>query len=102
MNMLRFCLVTACAFYLGGCSEYLDRRDTIRRSSGEAVQHNIATHVIDPWPKQAFVDPKTTSGERAQRAVERYRNPGAGSGSGSAQTALPVIRGGDQGQARLF
>ena len=29
---------------LGGCSEYLDRRDTIAKSGGNAVATNIVTH----------------------------------------------------------
>ena len=28
---------------LGGCSEYLDRRDTIARSGGNAVATNVVT-----------------------------------------------------------
>ncbi len=86
------------AAFLGGCSEYLDRRDTLRRNTGEAVQHNIVMHQIDPWPVQAFVVPRTTSGEKTQRAVERYRNPGAG--SSLTQTITPATRSGDLPQPR--
>lgn len=46
---------------LGGCSEYLDRRDTIARSGGNAVATNIVTHMV------AFNGPKM------QSAIERYR-----------------------------
>ena len=99
LQSARFYIGLACAVCLGGCSEYLDRRDTIKMSAGEAVQNNVAMHVIDPWPRQAFVIPRTTNGERSQRAVERYRNPGAG--SASAQTATPVNRNSDQAQPRL-
>ena len=102
LQSARFCIGVACAVQLGGCSEYLDRRETIRMSAGEAVQNNVAMHVIDPWPRQAFMIPRTTNGERSQRAVERYRNPGAGAGSniGSAQTGTPVLR--DQPQPKVF
>lgn len=95
----RFYISVACTVCLGGCSEYLDRRDTVRMSAGEAVQNNVITHIIDPWPRHAFVVPRTTNGERSQRAVERYRNPSAG--SAPIQTAPPVIRSGDQAQPRL-
>ena len=99
-GMVRSSIVIASALYLGGCSEYLDRRDTLRRGTGEAVQNNVVVHTIDPWPRQAFIVPRTTSGERTQRAVERYRNPG--SASGSAQTPPPVIRSGELAQPRLY
>ena len=97
---IRSSVVIASALYLGGCSEYLDRRDTLRQSAGEAVQNNVIVHSIDPWPRHAFIVPRTTSGERTQRAVERYRNPGAG--SGSAQTPTTVIRSGDVAQPRIY
>ena len=38
---------------LGGCSpygEYLDRRDTIALSGGNAVATNAVTQMVDPWP----------------------------------------------------
>ena len=45
---------------LGGCSEYIDRRDTIALSGGNAVATNTVIHMVDPWP-------------RMQGAFERYR-----------------------------
>jgi ABC-type uncharacterized transport system auxiliary subunit len=33
---------------LGGCSEYLDRRDTIAKSGGNAVATNVVTQMVDP------------------------------------------------------
>jgi hypothetical protein len=97
-GMVRCSIVIASALYLGGCSEYFDRRDTLRRSAGEAVQNNVIVHTIDPWPRHAFIVPKITSGERTQRAVERYRNPGAG--LGSAQMPPTATRSGDLAQPR--
>ena len=91
--------LAGCAAFLGGCSEYHDRRDTLRRNTGEAVQNNIVMHQIDPWPVHAFVVPRTTSGEKTQRAVERYRNPGAA--SSSTQTTSPAPRSGDLAQPRV-
>ena len=44
------------AAFLGGCSEYLDRRDTLRRSTGEAVQNNIVTQAQQAyWSQTSFV-----------------------------------------------
>ena len=96
----RVCLVAVCFLNLSGCSEYLDRRDTVARNAGEAVQNNIVRHTVNPWPRHAFVIPRTTSGERSQRAVERYRNPNPG--SGSTQSVPPTIRSGDLAQQRPF
>lgn len=70
-------------FGLTACQDpYLARRDTLTIGSGEAVHANIVKQVIDPWPAHAQqIEPKM-NGERAQHAMERYRNPGAGSGAG--------------------
>ena len=38
---------------LGGCSEYLDRRDTIALSGGNAVATDVVTHMVDPWRVRA-------------------------------------------------
>lgn len=36
----------------GGCGrQYMDRSDRIEPTAGDAVQANIVTHVIDPWPQ---------------------------------------------------
>jgi hypothetical protein len=69
---------------LAACQDpYLARRDTLTVGSGEAVHANIAKQVIDPWPAHAQRIEPTMNGERAQRAMERYRNPGAGPGAGA-------------------
>lgn len=68
---------------LAACQDpYLARRDTLTIGSGEAVHANIAKQVIDPWPAHAQRIEPTMNGERAQHAMERYRNPGAGQGGG--------------------
>lgn len=66
---------------VGGCTDYLARRDTLILESGDAVQANIARQVIDPWSREGRQLERTTDGERAQHAVERYRNPQAGAGN---------------------
>ncbi len=73
---------------LAACQDpYLARRDTLTIGSGDAVHANIAKQVIDPWPAHAQRIEPTMNGERAQHAMERYRNPGAGPGAG----ALPPV-----------
>lgn len=52
---------------LGGCNEYLERREGIAATSGDAVRANIAAHVVDPWPPGAR-DPNIVL--RAERLVE--------------------------------
>lgn len=69
------------------CTDYLARRDSLALGAGDAVQTNIVTHTIDPWPRHAFSTTPTTSGDRAARAIERYRNPQTGSPA-SAPAAL--------------
>lgn len=60
-------------FALPGCAQYLDRKDTVVFSAGNAVQTNQLAHIIDPWPRHAR-DPRILSnGQRMQGAIERYR-----------------------------
>lgn len=55
------------------CAQYLDRKETAAFSAGNAVQTNVATHVIDPWPLHAWNTRIAFDGERAQRSMERFR-----------------------------
>lgn len=59
---------------LCGCSEYLDRRDTIAKSGGNAVATNIVTHMVDPWPRASANRNIAFNGVRIESAFERYRN----------------------------
>ena len=72
-QMLKVLAVAGAAAGLTACSDYLDRRDSLYLGAGEAVQTNIVTHRIDPWPVHAQRVYAETSGERMQRAVEAYR-----------------------------
>jgi hypothetical protein len=58
---------------LCGCSEYLDRRDTIARSGGNAVATNMVTQMVDPWPRESAYRNIAFNGQRMQGAFERYR-----------------------------
>ena len=40
-----------CVAALAGCSEYLDRRDTISLNGGNSVATNEVTQMVDPWPR---------------------------------------------------
>jgi len=74
-------LLSLAASALGGCANapydphgYLDRRDTIELSAGDANASNIAMQMIDPWPAYAGNKNIASNGQRVQAAVQRYRN----------------------------
>lgn len=68
-------LVAALSVGLAGCSanEYVDRRETLLASSGEANARNLIVHTIDPWPREAFDARIADSGQRAAKGIKRYR-----------------------------
>ena len=60
---------------VGGCSQlYLDRRDAIALSAGDANAANQAVQVIDPWPRRSGNTNLVFNGQRMQAAAERYRS----------------------------
>ena len=58
---------------LGGCSEYLDRRDSIALSAGNAVVTDKVTQMVDPWPRDSANRNIAFNGVRMETAIERYR-----------------------------
>jgi len=58
---------------LSGCSEYLDRRDTLSLAGGDAVATNEVTQMVDPWPRVSAQRNIGFNGERMENAVQRYR-----------------------------
>jgi hypothetical protein len=58
---------------LTGCSDHLDRRDTIAVSAGNSKAANAAIHTIDPWPRHAFARSQPTDGQRAAQMMQNYR-----------------------------
>src|SRR5262249_25740872 len=65
-------LATALAI-LGGCSEYIDRRETIALPGGNAVATNVVTHMVDPWPRESANRNIAFNGAKIEGAFERYR-----------------------------
>src|SRR5271163_4061729 len=64
----------ALAATLAGCSDlYMDRRDSIALSAGDAVAANQTAQMYDPWPAHSGNVNHATNGQRMQSAVERYR-----------------------------
>jgi len=86
---LRSGLALAVILTVSGCTDYLKRRDTLNLESGEAVQANMAVHVIDPSPPASARIVRDTDGERLQHGIERYRNPQSGFGGGTGGTSIP-------------
>jgi hypothetical protein len=107
-NALRTFALGALLVVLGGCSEYLDRRDTIAQSGGNAVATNVVTQMVDPWPRESADRNIAFNGVRMESAFERYRNNrviaprgigtsstyqdagGGGAGGGGQNTSAPV------------
>jgi hypothetical protein len=81
---------------LAGCSEYLDRRDTIALSSGDAAASNSATQVVDPWPRASADRNIAYDGQVMESAVERYRTnrvyppQGTGTSNSYQQSSAPT------------
>jgi hypothetical protein len=82
-NMRALLLLPLVAGALGGCASgnvpydphgYLDRRDSIELTAGDANASNIAMQMIDPWPVYAGNKNFAYNGQRVQAAVQRYRN----------------------------
>jgi hypothetical protein len=77
-----FVSLSLAAAVLGGCAGsdvydphgYLDRRDAIDLSAGDANASNIAIQMVDPWPAYAGNKTIAYNGQRMQAAVQRYRN----------------------------
>jgi len=88
---LRLAVASVLALTVAGCTDYLARRDTLILETGDALQHNSAVHVVDPWPRHAQRIERETNGERLQRGIERYRNPAAAEGGGGGVPIVPTV-----------
>jgi hypothetical protein len=90
MRLLALCAVLA----LAGCSEYLDRRDTISLNGGDAVATDKVTQMVDPWPPMSADRDIAFNGVRMRSAIERYKTNKTiepqGTGTTSAYTQTPT------------
>ncbi len=62
--------------FLAGCSNadlYLDRRDNIAPSGGDALAANSVEQMVDPWPPYSGNKNIAFNGQKMQQAVARYR-----------------------------
>jgi len=92
-NAVRRVALAAVLVTLGGCSEYLDRRDTISLSGGNAVEANQVTQMVDPWPRVSAQRNIAFDGNRMESAVTRYRTntvyPPSAAGTSSTYQPAP-------------
>lgn len=58
---------------VAGCTEYLDRRESVVMWAGDAQRANLITHAVHPLPRHAFERRLRMDGQRMQAAHERYR-----------------------------
>jgi hypothetical protein len=70
---LALATAVAGAGVLAGCSEYLDRRDTISVTGGDAVNTNKVTLMVDPWPPASADKNIAFNGDTMEAAFTRYR-----------------------------
>lgn len=72
---------------LGGCADYIERRDTITLAAGEAQSWNRVVHATDPWPAYVMNTNIPGDGQRTQAAIRRYSTGNANGQPGGAAPA---------------
>lgn len=91
-------LLLAAALTVSGCaSDYLDHREGVSASAGEALARNELVQAGDPWKRHSFNTDIPVDGTRMARAQKRYRCgtsfvPDGGSQT-SSQTSGSASRG---------
>src|SRR5215207_9192807 len=104
-------LLCVAAVALGGCktygndegARYLQRKDTVTLSAGDAPAANIVAQTLHPWPPEVGDRRIPMQGARAARAMDCYRQ-GSGQqlvsgqdGKAPGQTNIAVGGGGGGG-----
>ncbi len=79
-NRLKVLCVLVPALGLGGCVDYLKRRDTVTLEAGDAQAWNKVVHTADPWPPYVGDTQIEGDGQRVARVMQRY-STGAGAAS---------------------
>jgi hypothetical protein len=93
-NAMRRLALAAVIVTLGGCSEYLDRRDTIALNGGNATATDQVTQMVDPWPRDSANRNIGFEGNKMESAFERYRTnqviPPKGIGTSATYQQAPA------------
>ncbi len=78
MSSLCIILVPLVCLMLSACSQYanqyVERKDSIALSVGDAVASDAAVQIPTPWPRYSNETTIAIDGERIARAVARYRD----------------------------
>jgi hypothetical protein len=105
-SRIRSWILPAAAFLMlmgvGGCVDYIERRDTITLAAGDAQAWNKVVHTADPWPPYAMNTHIPGDGRRTAQVIQRYgagttangnnAGPVAGSApSGGTDTPAPPV-----------
>jgi hypothetical protein len=80
---------------MGGCVDYVERRDTITLRAGDAQAWNKTIHVADPWPPYAMNTQIPGDGQRTAVVIQRYST-----GAGDAGSAPSTGAAGSPGAAQ--
>jgi hypothetical protein len=75
------CLILAAG--LGGCVDYVKRRDTVTFGAGDAQAWNKTVHTADPWPPYAMNNNIPGDGRRTAVVMQRYSTGNAGAAQDS-------------------
>lgn len=110
MKLFQASVCAAAAISLAGCygtlgndegERYLQRKDTVTLSAGDAKEVNARTHMLSQWPNGVGDRRIVHEGSRMARAAECYRSQPlqrTGGTSSQAQTT-PTAGGGSVTQA---
>jgi hypothetical protein len=74
---------------LGGCVDYIERRDTITLAAGDAQDWNKVVHITDPWPPYVMNNHIPGDGRRTAEVIRRYSTSTSTNAGGGANTAAP-------------
>jgi hypothetical protein len=90
-KLIRVAALAAAIATLAGCSEYLDRRDTISLGGGDSIATDKVTQMVDPWPRASADRNIAFNGAKMETAVVRYRTntvyPPQGTGTSANSAA---------------
>jgi hypothetical protein len=87
-------LVVTVTMTLGGCTEYLDHSDKIAPFAGDASKSNIASQMIDPWPRHSGNTHIHADGDRMAIAIKRYKENKSLEPEGIATSSIKIESGG--------
>jgi hypothetical protein len=78
MSSFRMIVIPMVGLTLSACgtqafNQYVERKDTITLSAGDAVASSSAVQIPTPWPRYSNDTTIAMDGERIARAVARYR-----------------------------